>query len=95
MKDGKPNDAREPEIRRSASRRGGGPAKQRGFVERPGGRASMDSGFVERATARGHSGHGSESVRPHLRDQLRLKALLPTPFPPPEQQEPGKDEHHL
>jgi hypothetical protein len=41
---------------------------------------------VERATARGHSGHGADSVRPHLRDQLKLKALLPTPFPTPEQE---------
>jgi hypothetical protein len=29
----------------------------------------------------------------HLRDQLRLKALLPTPFPTPDDQ-PPKDEHH-
>jgi hypothetical protein len=80
MKDGKPTSASDPEGRRSqGGRRGGGPGKQRGFVER--------------ATARGHSGHGAESVRPHLRDQLRLKALLPTPFPTPETQ-PAKDEHH-
>lgn len=71
MKDGKPNNAGEPEGRRAASgRRGGGPSRQRGFVER--------------ATAKGHSGHGSESVRPHLRDQLRLKSLLPQPFPIPD-----------
>ena len=73
MRDGKPSNAGDPEGRRpSAGRRGGGPVKQRGFVER--------------ATARGHSGHGADSVRPHLRDQLRLKALLPTPFPTPEAQ---------
>jgi hypothetical protein len=78
MKDGKPSNAGEPEARRSqGGRRGPGASKQKGFVER--------------ATARGHSGHGSESVRPHLRDQLRLKALLPTPFPPPEAQ-PSKEE---
>jgi hypothetical protein len=79
MKDGKPNNAGDPERRRSASsgRRASGPAKQRGFVER--------------ATARGHSGHGAESVRPHLRDQLKLKSLLPTPFPTPEQD--GSTEH--
>jgi len=73
MKDGKPNNAGDPDRRRSASagRRGSGPSKQRGFVER--------------ATARGHSGHGADSVRPHLRDQLKLKALLPTPYPTPEQ----------
>lgn len=83
MKDRSPDNAGDPEGRRpaSAGRRGGGPNRQRGFVER--------------ATARGHSGHGAESVRPHLRDQLKLKALLPQPFPTPEQ-EPlaGKDEHH-
>jgi hypothetical protein len=62
-------------------RRGSGAARQRGFVER--------------ATAQGHSGYGADSVRPHLRDQLKLKALLPTPYPTPEQQlEAGKDEHH-
>lgn len=78
MKDGKPINASDPEGRRSVTgRRGNGPRKQRGFVER--------------ATAQGHSGHGSESVRPHLRDQLKLKALLPSPFPPPEQ-ESGKEE---
>ncbi len=80
MKDGKPTDASEPDGRRSAAagRRGGGSVKR---------------GFVERATARGHSGHGADSVRPHLRDQLKLKSLLPTPYPTPDM-EPGKDEHH-
>ena len=85
MKDGKPTNASDPENRRAVAgpgRRGSGPKKQRGFVER--------------ATAGGHSGHGSESVRPHLRDQLRLKALLPTPFPTAsaEHQDTGKDEYH-
>ena len=62
-------------------RRRGGPRKQKAYVER--------------AMARGHSGNGSESVRPHLRDQLKLKALLPQPFPTPEQQpQRHKDEHH-
>ena len=81
MKDGRPNIEREAPRRRASDRKGSGPRKQRDYVSR--------------ATAQGHSGHGSESVRPHLRDQLRLKALLPTPFP---LQEPmllqGKDEHH-
>ena len=83
MKDGKPNYAGDAESRRAGSggRRVSGAGKQRGFVER--------------ATARGHSGYGADSVRPHLRDQLKLKSLLPTPYPTPEQQqEPGKDEHH-
>lgn len=85
MKDGKPSGAGEPEPddRRPgpAGRKGSGPRKQRGFVER--------------ATAAGHSGHGADSVRPHLRDQLKLKALLPQPFPTPEQQPQRiKDEHH-
>lgn len=82
MKDGKPINAGESPGRQAASagRKAGGPAKQRGFVER--------------AMARdGHSGHGADSVRPYLRDQLKLKALLPQPFPTPEQ-ESGKDEHH-
>ncbi|GAB3763723.1 hypothetical protein GCM10028796_17740 [Ramlibacter monticola] len=80
MKDGKPSNVGDPEGRRSpGGRRASAPANQKGFVER--------------ATARGHSGHGAESVRPHLRDQLRLKALLPTPFPTPDDQ-PSKDEHH-
>lgn len=83
MKDGKPNHAAEPDGRRpGGGRRGSGPVKQRGFVER--------------ATARGHSGHGAESVRPHLRDQLKLKSLLPTPYPTPEPLplQASKDEHH-
>jgi hypothetical protein len=63
----------------AGTRRSNGPNRQRGFVER--------------ATAHGHSGHGSESVRPHLRDQLRLKALMTTPYPTPEDQT-SKDEHH-
>jgi hypothetical protein len=82
MKDGKPNYAGDPDPRRSASaaRKGGRPGKKRGFVER--------------ATAMGHSGHGSESVRPHLRDQLRLKSLLPQPYPTPEQDTQKEAETH-
>jgi hypothetical protein len=83
MKDGNPNHAGDPDGRRAApGRRSPSAAGQRGFVER--------------ATAQGHSGHGAESVRPHLRDQLKLKALMPLPFPTPEQQkQPTKDDHHL
>jgi hypothetical protein len=81
MKDGKPSKAGEPDRRGPPiGRRGSAPVRPRNFVDR--------------ATALGHSGHGSESVRPHLRDQLKLKALLPSPFPPPEQETPSKDEHH-
>jgi hypothetical protein len=83
MKDGKPNSAGEPDDRRAvpAGRKASLPRRQRGFVER--------------ATAVGHSGHGADSVRPHLRDQLKLKALLPQPFPTPaEERRPGKDDHH-
>lgn len=83
MKDGKPNSASEPDDRRIApgGRRSNGPGRTRGFVER--------------ATAKGHSGYGADSVRPHLRDQLKLKSLLPQPYPTPEQQpQAGKDEHH-
>ncbi|NML45001.1 hypothetical protein HHL11_14680 [Ramlibacter sp. G-1-2-2] len=79
MKDGKPQDDRET-PRRRLSDRGGGQRRTRGYVER--------------ATAQGHSGRGSESVLPHLRDQLRLKALLPSPFPTPDEEKPGKDQHH-
>ena len=81
MKDGTSKEGGDPEDRRKPAngRRSGGPIRQRGFVER--------------ASARGHSGHGADSVRPYLRDQLRLKSLLPTPYPIPEQ-EPEKDEHH-
>jgi hypothetical protein len=80
MKDGRPNIERDTPRRRASDRKGSGPRKQRDFVLR--------------ATAEGHSGLGSESVRPHLRDQLRLKALLPTPFPLTEQPLPGKDKQH-
>ena len=80
IKDGKPNHGGDPQGRRSASagRKIARPGKQRGSTERAVARASG-----------GHSGYGSESVRPYLREQLRLKALLPTPFPTPEAQ-PGK-----
>lgn len=80
MKDGKPGSAGDPEGRRPSAggRKGAGPSRQHNFVER--------------AMARGHSGHGSESVRPHLRDQLRLKSLLPAPYPMPDTPQPGKDE---
>lgn len=85
MKDGKPNHGGEPEGRRSASppHRGTRPGKQRGSAERAAARL-----------AGGHSGYGSESVRPYLREQLKLKSLLPTPFPTPETLRPGKDDPH-
>ena len=76
MQDGRPNDERETPKRRASDRSSDIPRKQRNFVER--------------ATAQGHSGRGTASVLPHLRDQLRLKALLPSPFPVPEEEKPGK-----
>ena len=80
MKDGRPNNQRETPMRRASDRKGGRPRKQRDFVSR--------------ATANGHSGRGSDSVLPHLRDQLRLKALLPTPYPLEQDAPPAKDERH-
>jgi hypothetical protein len=80
MKDGRANIEREIPRRRASDRKGSGPRKQRDFVLR--------------ATAQGHSGNGSESVRPHLRDQLRLKALLSPANSPSEQPLAMKDGHH-
>jgi hypothetical protein len=37
------------------------------------------------AAFEGHSGRGSESVRPHLRALLKLKELMVPQFPPPEE----------
>jgi len=80
MKDGRANNERDTPRRRASDRKGSGPRKQRDFVLR--------------ATAQGHSGHGSESVRPHLRDQLRLKALLSPGISPIEQPQAAKDGPH-
>ena len=63
----------DPEARRSASSRSGGAHRQ--------------TGPRAMATDAGRSGYGSESVRPYLRAQLRLKELLGTPFIPPQPQE--------
>ena len=84
MKDGTSREGGDPEGRRKPApgRRGSGPIRQRGSIERAAARGHS-----------GHSGHGADSVRPYLREQLRLKSLLPTPFPIPEQ-ELDKDEHH-
>lgn len=79
MKQGRPNLERESPKRRAADR-GSGPRRQRDYVQR--------------ATSKGHSGHGSDSVLPHLRDQLKLKALLPSPYPFPEREIRSKDDHH-
>lgn len=86
MRDGK-HGAGDPEDRRPVARRGAAP---------PGKGRTKAKGFVERATASGRSGYGSESVRPYLRDQLRLKALLPSPFPAPESESAprSKGDHH-
>ena len=79
-RDTKQTDERDPPRRRATDRRGSGPRKQRDYVKR--------------AMAGNHSGHGSESVVPHLHDQLRLKALLPSAHPLPDFQQPAKDAHH-
>jgi hypothetical protein len=44
--------------------------------------ARKQVGYLGRATANdaGHSGYGSESVRPYLRAQLRFKELMASPF---------------
>ena len=41
--------------------------------------ASRQGGYVSRPSADGRSGYGSESVRPHLRQQLKMKELLSSP----------------
>lgn len=64
MKDGdKPNRGQAPDKR---LRRSAPASRQGGYV----GRASADDG---------RSGYGSESVRPYLRAQLRLKELMQGP----------------
>jgi hypothetical protein len=40
----------------------------------------VDRGDRAAASDTGHSGYGSESVRPYLRAQLKLKELFGTPF---------------
>jgi hypothetical protein len=84
MKDGTSRDADDPEGRRQpgSGRRSSGGRRQRGSLERAAARGHT-----------GHSGHGAESVRPYLREQLRLKSLFPSPFPVPEQEQ-DKDQHH-
>jgi hypothetical protein len=58
------------------------PERRRNKVRKP-------QPFVQRAAASGRSGYGSESVRPFLRDQLKLKELMAEPFvPPTEELEP-------
>jgi hypothetical protein len=51
---------------------------------------SKQAGYVGQASASGRSGYGSESVRPYLRAQLKLKELLATPFPPPDEDKPKR-----
>lgn len=69
--------------------RSGDPENRRPSGGNRGAPRNRRAGFVGRASASGHSGYGSESVRPHLRDQLRLKELLATPFPAPEEEKPA------
>jgi len=44
-----------------------------------------------RGSKRGRSGHGVESIRPHLRAQLKMQDLLRPSFPPPEEQDRDDD----
>lgn len=67
----------DPENRRSS---GGTRSASRG----------KQAGFVGQASASGRSGYGSDSVRPYLRAQLKLKELLQTPFPPPDGDKPKR-----
>jgi len=51
---------------------------------------ARQAGYVSRASASGRSGYGSDSVRPYLRAQLKLKELMATPFPAPEEDKPSR-----
>jgi hypothetical protein len=53
--------------------------------------ARRPPGYVSRAVAGGgRSGYGSESVRPYLRAQLKMKELLMPP--PPLDDNPGRED---
>ena len=62
----------------------GGPGMKRVPEAPRGNMARKQAGAPGRAAASdvGRSGYGSESVRPHLRAQLRLKELLGSAFTP-------------
>ncbi|HZY16043.1 MAG TPA: hypothetical protein VFE74_05410 [Ramlibacter sp.] len=93
MKDGKPTiEVADARRRRGSAGQRAPPPRRRSQEGARGPEVRDEPGYIERATARGHSGHGVESVRPHLRDQLRLKALMATPFSP--EPDYDKDEHH-
>ncbi|WP_041675590.1 hypothetical protein [Ramlibacter tataouinensis] len=49
-------------------------------------------GPVSRALKRGKSGYGVESLRPHLADQLVLKDLLRSTYPPNKDKSLDEDE---
>lgn len=69
--------------------RSGDPENRRPSGGNRGAQRNRRAGYVGRASASGHSGYGSESVRPLLRDQLKLKELMVPPFPPPEEDKPS------
>jgi hypothetical protein len=74
-------------VGREDIKRGPGEGKPELPRQRQGPRGSgprRQTGYVGRATANdaGRSGYGSESVRPYLRAQLRLKELMAEAFKP-------------
>jgi hypothetical protein len=70
------------EDRKSSGARGDPEHKRPDARGSPKRRQTGDVDRTDRAAARdtGHSGYGSESVRPYLRAQLKMKELFGTPF---------------
>ena len=80
-------------VRREVDKnlRSGDPENRRNSGGNRSASRGKQAGYVGTASASGRSGYGSESVRPFLRAQLKLKELLASPFPPPEPDDkPGK-----
>lgn len=70
------------EDRKNSAARGDPEHKRPEARGSPKRRQTGDVDRIDRAAATdtGHSGYGSESVRPYLRAQLRMKELFVTPF---------------